>query len=81
MQGEPIPVYGRGKNIRDWIYVEDHARALMLLARRSRAGDTYNVGAASERRNIDLVREICALLDRHAPRRDDTVPTATRSRS
>jgi dTDP-glucose 4,6-dehydratase len=66
----PIPVYGKGENVRDWIYVDDHARALIAVAEKGRAGATYNIGAASERRNIDLVREICALLDRHVPRQD-----------
>jgi dTDP-glucose 4,6-dehydratase len=66
----PIPVYGRGENVRDWIHVEDHARALLAVLRRGRPGERYNIGAASERRNIDLVREICAMLDRQAPRHD-----------
>jgi dTDP-glucose 4,6-dehydratase len=67
----PIPVYGRGENIRDWIHVEDHARALLAVAREGRPGERYNIGAAFERRNIDFVREICAVLDRHAPRHDN----------
>src|SRR5579884_1268168 len=67
LAGERLPVYGRGENIRDWLYVEDHARALDLIAERGRAGETYNVGGRNERRNIDVVRRICAVLDELAP--------------
>jgi dTDP-glucose 4,6-dehydratase len=67
MAGEPLPVYGKGENVRDWLYVEDHARALDLIAERGRAGETYNVGGRNERRNIDVVRRICAVLDEIAP--------------
>jgi len=65
--GEELPVYGRGTNIRDWLYVDDHARALRLAAERGRPGQTYNVGGGNERRNIDVVREICTLLDTVRP--------------
>ena len=67
LAGEPLPVYGKGENIRDWLYVEDHARALDLIAERGRVGETYNVGGRNERRNIDVVRKICAVLDEVAP--------------
>jgi len=67
----PIPVYGRGDNVRDWIHVEDHARALLAVRQRGRPGERYNIGAACERRNVDFVREVCTVLDRHAPRRDN----------
>ena len=67
MQGRELPVYGAGENIRDWLYVEDHARALDLIARRGRVGETYNVGGHNERRNIDVVRRICAELDALVP--------------
>jgi dTDP-glucose 4,6-dehydratase len=67
LAGERLPVYGKGENIRDWLYVEDHARALDLIAERGRAGETYNVGGRNERRNIDVVRRICAVLDELAP--------------
>ena len=63
MAGRELPVYGAGENIRDWLYVEDHARALDLIAARGRIGETYNVGGRNERRNIDVVRRICAILD------------------
>jgi dTDP-glucose 4,6-dehydratase len=67
LAGERLPVYGRGENVRDWLYVEDHARALDLIAERGRVGETYNVGGRNERRNIDVVRGICAVLDEFAP--------------
>jgi len=67
LAGERLPVYGKGENIRDWLYVEDHARALDLIAERGRVGETYNVGGRNERRNIDVVRRICAVLDELAP--------------
>ena len=58
-----MPVYGRGENVRDWLYVEDHARALLLIAERGRVGESYNVGANCERSNLAVVRAICALMD------------------
>lgn len=63
LHGKPLPVYGSGQNIRDWLYVEDHARALHLIASKGRLGQKYNVGGRNERRNIDVVRRICAILD------------------
>jgi dTDP-glucose 4,6-dehydratase len=65
--GERLPVYGKGENVRDWLYVEDHARALDLILERGRPGETYNVGGRNERRNIDVVRAICSVLDELAP--------------
>ena len=67
LEGKPIPVYGDGSNIRDWLYVDDHARALALVANRGRPGQSYNVGGNSERANIEVVRGICALMDELAP--------------
>jgi len=67
MEGRELPVYGRGENIRDWLYVEDHARALELIVATGRVGETYNVGGRNERRNIDVVRGICQVLDRLRP--------------
>ena len=67
LAGERLPVYGQGENIRDWLYVEDHARALDLIVDRGRVGETYNVGGRNERRNIDVVRRICSVLDEFAP--------------
>ena len=67
LHGRPIPVYGRGENVRDWLYVEDHAAALLLVLAKGRVGRSYNIGGNNERRNIDLVRTICALLDQRRP--------------
>jgi dTDP-glucose 4,6-dehydratase len=67
LAGERVPVYGRGENVRDWLYVEDHARALDTIIDRGRVGETYNVGGRNERRNIDVVLRICGILDRLAP--------------
>jgi dTDP-glucose 4,6-dehydratase len=63
LHGKPLPVYGAGANVRDWLYVDDHARALDLIVARGRIGEKYNVGGRNERRNIDVVRRICAILD------------------
>ena len=67
LAGDRLPVYGQGANVRDWLYVEDHARALDLISERGRVGETYNVGGRNERRNIDVVRRICTVLDELAP--------------
>jgi dTDP-glucose 4,6-dehydratase len=64
---KPLPVYGRGMNIRDWLYVEDHARALWLIVTEGRPGERYNVGGRNERRNIDVVQRICSILDELKP--------------
>jgi dTDP-glucose 4,6-dehydratase len=68
MDGKPLPVYGAGVNIRDWLYVEDHARALHVIADKGRLGEKYNVGGRNERRNIDVVKRICALMDQMRPK-------------
>jgi len=70
LEGRPIPVYGRGENVRDWLFVEDHARALLAILEGGQLGETYNVGGAAEARNIDLVRRLCAELDARRPRAD-----------
>ena len=67
LAGQPLPVYGKGENVRDWLYVEDHARALTLVVEHGTVGETYNIGGRQERTNIDVVRQICRLLDRFAP--------------
>jgi dTDP-glucose 4,6-dehydratase len=69
LEGRKLPVYGNGSNVRDWLYVEDHARALTLVAIQGRPGESYNVGGNSERSNLDVVRAICALLDEMVPER------------
>lgn len=67
LSGKELPVYGKGENIRDWLYVEDHVRALVKIVTEGTPGETYNVGGRAERRNIDIVRLICATLDELSP--------------
>jgi dTDP-glucose 4,6-dehydratase len=67
LHGKPLPVYGAGANVRDWLYVDDHARALDVIVSRGRIGEKYNVGGRNERRNIDVVRRICSILDELRP--------------
>ena len=67
LAGKPLPVYGEGLNVRDWLYVEDHARALLLVATKGEIGETYNIGGNAEATNISIVRQLCALLDEAAP--------------
>ncbi|MEQ9122594.1 MAG: GDP-mannose 4,6-dehydratase, partial [Alphaproteobacteria bacterium] len=67
LKGAPIPVYGKGENVRDWLYVEDHAAALLAVVARGRVGETYNIGGDSEARNIDIVRAVCRILDERKP--------------
>jgi dTDP-glucose 4,6-dehydratase len=67
LDGESIPVYGDGKNVRDWLYVEDHVRALLRVLREGTVGETYNIGGDCERQNIAVVRQICDLLDEVRP--------------
>ena len=71
----PLPVYGTGANVRDWLYVDDHVEALLLAARRGRPGETYAVGGSAERSNLEVVRELCRVLDRLAP--SATIPDRT----
>lgn len=67
LRGDRIPVYGKGENIRDWLYVEDHCRALVTVLERGTPGETYNIGGRNERKNLDLVKDICVLIDELAP--------------
>ncbi len=67
LAGKPLPVYGKGENVRDWLYVDDHARALVAVLERGHVGETYNIGGNSERKNIDVVRAICGLMDELSP--------------
>ena len=67
LAGEPIPVYGKGENVRDWLYVEDHADALLTVLQKGELGRTYNIGGENEARNIDIVQKICAILDELRP--------------
>lgn len=68
LRGEPIPVYGEGLNVRDWLYVEDHAQALLTAVTSGKPGETYNIGGNNEKTNIDLVRSVCRILDGLRPR-------------
>jgi dTDP-glucose 4,6-dehydratase len=68
LRGEKLPIYGKGENVRDWLHVEDHAEALLMVLQKGRIGETYNVGGDAECRNIDVVRAICAILDELLPK-------------
>ncbi|MBQ7289867.1 MAG: dTDP-glucose 4,6-dehydratase [Alphaproteobacteria bacterium] len=70
LAGKPLPIYGRGENVRDWLYVMDHCRAIDLIYHNGRAGETYNVGGHNERNNITIVKTICSILDELRPRTD-----------
>jgi len=67
LHGEALPVYGTGENVRDWLFVEDHARALVMIAERGRVGESYNVGGGAEHSNVEIVTRICELMDVYAP--------------
>lgn len=67
VQKQPLPVYGTGENVRDWLHVADHCAAVELALERGRAGETYNIGGNAERRNIDVVKSVCAILDNSRP--------------
>lgn len=75
LSGKDLPVYGDGSQIRDWLYVEDHARALVKVATEGVIGDTYNIGGHNERRNIDVVKSICAILEELVPVKPEGVDT------
>ena len=68
LEGKPLPVYGRGENIRDWLHVEDHAEALLSVVEKGRLGESYNIGGRAERRNLEVVEAICDLVDEMRPR-------------
>ncbi|ERI51897.1 dTDP-glucose 4,6-dehydratase [Pseudomonas sp. EGD-AK9] len=73
LAGKPLPVYGNGQQVRDWLYVEDHARALLKVVCEGEVGETYNIGGHNEQKNLDVVRAICALLEELAPRKPSGV--------
>lgn len=68
LEGKPLPVYGKGNQIRDWLFVEDHARALVLVATEGKVGETYNIGGHNEKQNIEVVKTICSILDEVRPK-------------
>lgn len=68
LEEKPLPIYGDGKNVRDWLYVEDHCRAIALVLEKGRLGETYNVGGLNEMKNIEIVDTVCSLLDERQPR-------------
>ncbi len=70
LAGQPLPIYGRGENVRDWLYVLDHAKAIDLIFHTGKSGQTYNIGGHNERNNITIVKTICAILDEMRPRSD-----------
>jgi dTDP-glucose 4,6-dehydratase len=70
LAGKPLPIYGDGANIRDWLYVEDHADALLLVLEEGELGRSYNIGGENERTNLELVKTLCGILDRLHPRDD-----------
>lgn len=84
LDGKPLPVYGKGANVRDWLYVDDHARALLLVNEKGVSGETYNVGGCNERTNLEVVKTVCAILDELRPRLDgkgyDSLITFVRDR-
>ena len=78
LEGKPLPVYGKGNQVRDWLYVEDHARALYKVVTEGQVGETYNIGGHNEKQNIEVVHTLCALLDELRPRTDgDSYRTLT----
>lgn len=68
LEGKKLPIYGRGDQIRDWLFVEDHARALVVVATRGEIAETYNIGGHNEKQNIEVVETICRILDRKVPK-------------
>lgn len=71
LDGKKLPIYGKGDQVRDWLYVEDHARALCCVVSEGKVGETYNIGGHNEKKNIEVVKSICALLEELAPRKPD----------
>jgi len=73
LAGKPLPVYGKGNQVRDWLFVEDHARALVLVATKAKIGETYNIGGHNEKQNIEVVNTLCELLEELVPQKPDGV--------
>ena len=81
LAGKPLPVYGKGNQIRDWLYVEDHARALYKVVTEGEVGETYNIGGHNEKQNIEVVHAICELMDELAPMHERGYPLNTKHSS
>jgi dTDP-glucose 4,6-dehydratase len=77
LQGKPLPIYGKGHQIRDWLYVEDHARALVLVAMKGKIAETYNIGGHNEKQNIEVVNKICELLEELVPQKPKNISQYT----
>ncbi len=73
LEGKPLPVYGDGKQVRDWLYVDDHARALLTVVTEGKVGETYNIGGHNEKQNIEVVKTICSILEKLAPNKPEGV--------
>ena len=73
LQGKPLPVYGQGNQVRDWLFVEDHARALVEVVTKGAVGETYNIGGHNEKQNIDVVKTVCRLLDELRPSEHEAI--------
>jgi dTDP-glucose 4,6-dehydratase len=71
LNDKPLPVYGKGENVRDWLYVEDHAEALVLVATKGKIGETYNIGGHNEKKNIEVVHLVCNILEKYYPVKDN----------
>ncbi|MGW8161234.1 MAG: dTDP-glucose 4,6-dehydratase, partial [Desulfobulbales bacterium] len=76
LEGKPLPIYGDGLNIRDWLYVDDHCRGIDLILKKGRIGETYNIGGNCEKTNLQVVETVCALMDELRPRKDHTPYTS-----
>ncbi|MCP3130329.1 dTDP-glucose 4,6-dehydratase [Shewanella sp. KJ2020] len=81
LEGKPLPIYGKGEQIRDWLYVEDHARALYKVVTEGKIGETYNIGGHNEKQNIEVVKTICSILDELAPMHERGYPLNTQHSS
>ena len=77
LSGQPIPVYGKGENVRDWLYVTDHCEALFQIVKSGRAGETYNIGGNNEQTNLDIVKKICSILDAIRPAAENSEAQAS----
>ena len=75
LKGNKLPVYGNGRQIRDWLHVEDHVRGILKVIKKGKIGETYNIGGSNEKKNIEVVKLICRLLDRHVTKKPNNIKT------